>query len=65
MEEERYASVVAANQAMLMITRLQEEKDALHMEALHYLTMIEEQADYDMKVAMFVTIHFSSFLTLS
>lgn len=49
LEEERNASAVAANQAMAMITRLQEEKAALHMEALQYLRMMEEQAEYDME----------------
>ncbi|PON37977.1 Zein-binding domain containing protein [Parasponia andersonii] len=45
--EERSAAAVAANEAMAMITRLQEEKSALHMEALQYLRMMEEQAEYD------------------
>lgn len=49
LEEERNASAVAANQAMAMITRLQEEKAALHMEALQYLRMMEEQAEYDVE----------------
>ncbi|KAF8388191.1 hypothetical protein HHK36_026857 [Tetracentron sinense] len=49
LEEERSASAVAANQAMAMITRLQEEKAALHMEALQYLRMMEEQAEYDVE----------------
>ncbi|KAL6564450.1 hypothetical protein OROMI_015900 [Orobanche minor] len=49
LEEERNASAIAANQAMAMITRLQEEKAALHMEALQYLRMMEEQAEYDME----------------
>lgn len=49
LEEERNASEVAANQAMAMITRLQEEKTSLHMEALQYLRMMEEQAEYDME----------------
>lgn len=49
LEEERSAAAVAANQAMAMITRLQEEKAALHMEALQYLRMMEEQAEYDME----------------
>ncbi|KAL6968223.1 hypothetical protein U1Q18_034025 [Sarracenia purpurea var. burkii] len=49
LEEERNASEVAANQAMAMITRLQEEKASLHMEALQYLRMMEEQAEYDME----------------
>ncbi|KAJ8899417.1 hypothetical protein K2173_018391 [Erythroxylum novogranatense] len=47
LEEERNASAIAANQAMAMINRLQEEKAALHMEALQYLRMMEEQAEYD------------------
>ncbi|GAV80910.1 Zein-binding domain-containing protein [Cephalotus follicularis] len=49
LEEERSASAVATNQAMAMITRLQEEKAALHMEALQYLRMMEEQAEYDVE----------------
>ncbi|KAI3460941.1 hypothetical protein Pfo_017604 [Paulownia fortunei] len=49
LEEERNAAAIAANQAMAMITRLQEEKAALHMEALQYLRMMEEQAEYDME----------------
>uniref|UniRef100_A0A0A9HIQ0 GTD-binding domain-containing protein n=1 Tax=Arundo donax TaxID=35708 RepID=A0A0A9HIQ0_ARUDO len=32
---------------MAMINRLQEEKAAMHMEALQYLRMMEEQADHD------------------
>ncbi|CAN6439450.1 unnamed protein product [Victoria cruziana] len=47
LEEERNASAIAANQAMAMITRLQEEKAMLHMEALQYLRMMEEQSEYD------------------
>ncbi|PIN26601.1 hypothetical protein CDL12_00631 [Handroanthus impetiginosus] len=47
LEEERNASAIAANQAMAMITRLQEEKAALHMEALQSIRMMEEQAEYD------------------
>lgn len=49
LEEERNASAIATNQAMAMITRLQEEKASLHMEALQYLRMMEEQAEYDME----------------
>ncbi|KAJ6306545.1 hypothetical protein OIU78_021793 [Salix suchowensis] len=49
LEEERSASAIAANQAMAMITRLQDEKAALHMEALQYLRMMEEQAEYDVE----------------
>ncbi|KAF5200921.1 Myosin-binding protein [Thalictrum thalictroides] len=47
LEEERNASAVAANQALAMITRLQEEKATLQMEALQYLRMMEEQSEYD------------------
>ncbi|GJR75295.1 myosin-binding protein 1-like protein [Tanacetum coccineum] len=47
LEEERNASAVATNQAMAMITRLQEEKSALYTEALQSLRMLEEQAEYD------------------
>lgn len=49
LEEERNASTIAANQAMAMITRLQEEKAAFQMEALQNLRMMEEQAEYDME----------------
>lgn len=49
LEEERNASAIATNEAMAMITRLQEEKAALHMEALQYLRMMEEQAEYDVE----------------
>ncbi|XP_024189492.1 myosin-binding protein 1 isoform X2 [Rosa chinensis] len=47
LEEERNASAISSDQAMAMITRLQEEKAALHMEALQSLRMMEEQAEYD------------------
>ncbi|KAJ8650394.1 hypothetical protein MRB53_003417 [Persea americana] len=47
LEEERSASTIAANQAMAMITRLQEEKATMQMEALQYQRMMEEQAEYD------------------
>ncbi|XP_058086280.1 probable myosin-binding protein 5 [Magnolia sinica] len=47
LDQERSASAVAANQAMAMITRLQEEKAAVRMEALQYQRMMEEQAEYD------------------
>ncbi|PKA62183.1 hypothetical protein AXF42_Ash015067 [Apostasia shenzhenica] len=49
LEEERSASAIAANQTMAMITRLQEEKAAMQMEALHYQRMMEEQLEYDHK----------------
>lgn len=47
LEEERSASAIAANQTMAMITRLQEEKAKVQMEALQYQRMMEEQAEYD------------------
>ncbi|KAF7816462.1 myosin-binding protein 3-like [Senna tora] len=47
LEEERSASAVAANQTMAMITRLQEEKAAMQMEALQYQRVMEEQTEYD------------------
>ncbi|XP_076924361.1 putative myosin-binding protein 5 [Bidens hawaiensis] len=47
LEEERYAAAVAANNAMAMITRLQEEKASVQMQALQYQRMMEEQAEYD------------------
>ncbi|KAL4309300.1 hypothetical protein GQ457_01G051570 [Hibiscus cannabinus] len=47
LEEERNAAGIAANHSMAMITRLQEEKSALQMETLHYLRMMDEQADHD------------------
>ncbi|CAD6209698.1 unnamed protein product [Miscanthus lutarioriparius] len=36
-----------SKRAMAMINRLQEEKASMHMEALQYLRMMEEQADHD------------------
>ncbi|KAL5210268.1 hypothetical protein ABZP36_005891 [Zizania latifolia] len=47
LEEERNASAVATNQTMAMITRLQEEKAAMQMEALQYQRMMGEQREYD------------------
>lgn len=47
LEEERSASAIAANHTMAMITRLQEEKAAMQMEALQYQRMMEEQSEYD------------------
>ncbi|KAL9273070.1 Myosin-binding protein 1-like protein [Drosera capensis] len=46
LEEERNASADAANQAMTMITRLQEEKAAVQIEALQDIKMMEEQVDF-------------------
>ncbi|KAF1867819.1 hypothetical protein Lal_00050253 [Lupinus albus] len=47
LDKERSASAVAANNAMAMITRLQEEKAVLHMDALQCQRMMEEQLEYD------------------
>ncbi|KAI7736518.1 hypothetical protein M8C21_003518 [Ambrosia artemisiifolia] len=47
LEEERSASAIAASETMAMITRLQEEKAAMKMEALQYQRMMEEQSEYD------------------
>ena len=47
LEAERNAAAIAANQTMAMITRLQEEKAAIKMEAVQYQRMMEEQAEYD------------------
>lgn len=49
LEEERNASAVAANQAMAMITKLQEEKATMYMEALQSVRMMEEQSEYGME----------------
>ncbi|KQK10015.1 myosin-binding protein 1 isoform X2 [Brachypodium distachyon] len=47
LEEERNAAAIAASQALAMITRLQDEKAAMQMEASHYQRMMDEQAEYD------------------
>ncbi|XP_071740848.1 probable myosin-binding protein 6 [Rutidosis leptorrhynchoides] len=47
LDEERSAATVAANNAMAMITRLQAEKAGVHMEALQYQRMMDEQAEFD------------------
>lgn len=47
LEEERRAAAEAAKETMAMITKLQEEKAAIQMEALQYQRMMEEQAEYD------------------
>lgn len=47
LDNERSAAAVAANNAMAMITRVQQEKAAIQMEALQYQRMMEEQAEYD------------------
>ncbi|KAF3790165.1 Myosin-binding protein 3 [Nymphaea thermarum] len=47
LEEERNAAATAADEAMAMISRLQEEKAVVEMEARQYRRMIEEKAAYD------------------
>ncbi|KAG6541850.1 hypothetical protein Mapa_016868 [Marchantia paleacea] len=47
LEQERSASATAANEAMAMITRLQEEKAAAQMECRQYQRMAEEKQLYD------------------
>ncbi|EFJ35078.1 hypothetical protein SELMODRAFT_438396 [Selaginella moellendorffii] len=49
LEQERNAAAVAANESMAMITRLQEEKACLLMEARQYQRMVEEKAFHDHK----------------
>ncbi|PIN23669.1 hypothetical protein CDL12_03600 [Handroanthus impetiginosus] len=47
LEEERKAAAIAANETMAMITKLQEEKAIVKIEALQYQRMMEEQVEYD------------------
>ncbi|KAI5068132.1 hypothetical protein GOP47_0016477 [Adiantum capillus-veneris] len=47
LENERNAAAVATNEAMAMISRLQEEKSAMQMEVAQLQRMSEERADYD------------------
>ncbi|MCO5564956.1 hypothetical protein L7F22_018626 [Adiantum nelumboides] len=47
LENERNAAAVATNEAMAMISRLQEEKAAMQMEVAHLQRMSGERADYD------------------
>ncbi|MCL7027544.1 hypothetical protein MKW94_022700 [Papaver nudicaule] len=47
LEEERSAAASAADEAMAMILRLQEEKASIEMEARQYQRMIEEKSAYD------------------
>ncbi|CAH1436957.1 unnamed protein product [Lactuca virosa] len=50
LDEERNASAIAANQAMAMITRLQEDKVSLQIESMQNQRMMDEQAEYDKEV---------------
>ncbi|KAL7135457.1 hypothetical protein ABFS83_11G097800 [Erythranthe nasuta] len=47
LEEERKSAAISANQTMAMINKLQQEKSAMQMEALHYQRTMEEQSEYD------------------
>ncbi|KAK5804808.1 pro-apoptotic serine protease [Gossypium arboreum] len=47
LEKERIAASTAADEAMAMILRLQEEKAAIEMEAKQYQRMIEEKTAFD------------------
>ncbi|XP_072970453.1 uncharacterized protein [Typha angustifolia] len=47
LEKERSAAAGAADEAMAMILRLQEEKGAIEMETRHYQRLIEEKSAYD------------------
>ncbi|GLU08699.1 hypothetical protein SLE2022_255960 [Rubroshorea leprosula] len=47
LEKERSSAATAADEAMAMILRLQEEKASVEMEARQYYRMIEEKAAYD------------------
>nr|XP_043634165.1 myosin-binding protein 3-like [Erigeron canadensis] len=47
LDKERSASATAADEAMSMILRLQEEKASIEMESRQYQRMIEEKSAYD------------------
>lgn len=47
LEQERNAAATAADEAMAMILRLQEDKASIEMEARHYHRLIEEKYAYD------------------
>ncbi|XP_057959389.1 probable myosin-binding protein 5 [Malania oleifera] len=47
LEKERSAAATAADEAMAMILRLQEEKASVEMEAMQYERLIEEKSAYD------------------
>ncbi|KAE8650299.1 hypothetical protein Csa_010796 [Cucumis sativus] len=47
LEKERSAAATAADEAMAMILRLQEEKASIEMDARQYQRMIEEKTAYD------------------
>ncbi|KAI4354375.1 hypothetical protein L6164_003242 [Bauhinia variegata] len=47
LEKERAAAATAADEAMAMISRLQEEKASIELEIKHYQRMVEERVAYD------------------
>lgn len=47
LEKERIAAATAADEAMAMISRLQEEKAAIELEARQYQRILEEKSAYD------------------
>jgi hypothetical protein len=47
LENERNAAAISADETMAMINRLQEQKAAMHMEAIQYQRLMEEQSEYD------------------
>lgn len=47
LEKERAAAATAADEAMAMISRLQEEKSSMEMEMRQYERLIEERVSYD------------------
>lgn len=49
LEKERSAAATAADEAMAMILRLQEDKALIEMEARQYHRMIEEKSAYDLE----------------
>ncbi|XP_024979562.1 myosin-binding protein 2-like isoform X2 [Cynara cardunculus var. scolymus] len=49
LDEERNAAATAADEAMAMILRLQEEKASIEMESRQYKRMIEEKSAYDLE----------------
>ncbi|KAK9671480.1 hypothetical protein RND81_12G032700 [Saponaria officinalis] len=47
LEQERIAAATAADEAMAMISRLQEEKASIEMESRQYQRILEEKSTYD------------------
>ncbi|KAG8373473.1 hypothetical protein BUALT_Bualt11G0027900 [Buddleja alternifolia] len=54
LEEERKAAAVSTDETMAMITKIQQEKAAIQMEALQYQRMMEEQSEYDQEALQFL-----------